>query len=90
MAERRVSVRELRNDTPAVVRLIESGVDVTLTNNGVPIAVIHPIDAALRTAGAIFLAKIAELRGEPFDSGLSEDLASSKAESVAAQAERWG
>jgi len=36
-------IRELRNNTTAVVRAVEEGHDVTLTNRGRPIARIVPI-----------------------------------------------
>lgn len=38
-----VAVRDLRNDTASVVRLIEQGEEVTLTNRGRPIARIVPL-----------------------------------------------
>jgi len=37
-------IRELRNNTSAVVRAVEEGQEVTLTNRGRPIARIMPIE----------------------------------------------
>jgi len=39
-----VPIRELRNNTTAVIRAVEAGQDVTLTNRGRPIARISPIE----------------------------------------------
>jgi len=37
-------IRELRNNTSAVIRAVEEGQEVTLTNRGRPIARIMPIE----------------------------------------------
>jgi len=43
-----VAARELRNHTSDVIKRVQSGEDVTLTNRGEPIARIIPIDRARR------------------------------------------
>lgn len=41
---RTVAARELRNQTAAVIRLVEAGEDVVLTSRGRPVATISPIE----------------------------------------------
>jgi len=43
-----VAIRDLRNRTADVVRVVEGGETVTLTNRGRPVARIVPIDPAPR------------------------------------------
>lgn len=63
---RELSVRELRNHTPEVVRAIESGETLTLTVNGRPVADIVPHRTrSQRVPIAVFLAELAELPDGP-------------------------
>ncbi|MDQ2847342.1 MAG: type II toxin-antitoxin system prevent-host-death family antitoxin [Actinomycetota bacterium] len=41
---RSVAVRELRNHTAEVLRRVRAGDDVTITQNGVPVATLVPVD----------------------------------------------
>jgi prevent-host-death family protein len=85
-----VPIRQLRNETARVIELVESGTDVVLTSNGVPIAEIRPISAARSNRGARFLERVAAVRGVPYDSGLTAQLADDKAAAIAAQGvDRW-
>lgn len=86
-----VSIRQLRNETPRVIELIESGVEVTLTNNGTPIAEIRPVGAGRMNPGQRFVDRIAVIRGEAYDSGLADVLAAEKSAALGAQkSDRWG
>ncbi len=66
----RVPIRDLRNDTRAVIDAVERGVDVVLTRRGHPIARIVPIepdDDDLATW-------IDEITADPHDSGLLDEI----------------
>lgn len=65
-----VAVRDLRNRTAEVVRSIEEGEEITLTNRGRPIARIVPIRGERRR----YLTR-SEVAGLPLaDPGLRDDL----------------
>lgn len=70
---REVSVRQLRNETAAVVSMVESGEEVTLTVNRRPVADIVP-----HTVGRDPWVPSTELRRiiteSPADPGLMDDL----------------
>jgi prevent-host-death family protein len=40
---KKISQRELRNDSAAVLREVQSGNTITITRNGVPVAELRPI-----------------------------------------------
>jgi len=66
----RVPIRDLRNDTKAVIDAVERGGDVILTRRGHPIARIVPMepdDDDLATW-------LAEITADPTDSGLFEEM----------------
>ncbi|TAL41463.1 MAG: type II toxin-antitoxin system Phd/YefM family antitoxin [Salinibacterium sp.] len=69
-----IPVRELRNHTNDVIRLVRDGDDVTITSNGVPVATLVPIRAGKRASmpKAEFLQLIARHQADP---GLTDDLA---------------
>lgn len=61
---RHITQRELRNDTPAVMRAVEAGETFVLTRNGTPIADLVPHArpaGARRVTGADLIAARAEL-----------------------------
>lgn len=63
---KKVSVRELRNRTPDVVRAIEAGEVLTLTVSGRPVADIVPHRSrSERVPAAILAADLARLEGGP-------------------------
>jgi prevent-host-death family protein len=63
---RRVSVRDLRNRTPDVVRAVEAGETVTLTVSGRPVADIVPHrNRSERVPAAVLLADLARLQTGP-------------------------
>jgi prevent-host-death family protein len=67
-----VPVRELRNDTAAVVRRVQNGEDVTITSNGHPVAELIPPRA--RREGWIGPVDLVFALGSAADSGLRDDL----------------
>lgn len=68
-----VPVRELRNNTADVIRLVQSGDDVTITSNGVPVATLSPIKVGRQSAMPRH-EFVRVLRGMQADSGLRQDL----------------
>ncbi|MDO5092908.1 MAG: type II toxin-antitoxin system prevent-host-death family antitoxin [Propionibacteriaceae bacterium] len=44
MSTARISQRELRNDSAAVLRRVEAGEELTVTRRGVPVARLLPVD----------------------------------------------
>jgi prevent-host-death family protein len=61
---RRITQRELRNDTPAIMRAVEAGESFVLTRNGTPIADLVPhvrTPEPRRATGADLIAARAEL-----------------------------
>ena len=68
-----VPVRELRNHTADVVRRVQSGEDITITANGLPVAELVPPRSARRQwIGPVDLIAVLQ---SPADSGLRDDLA---------------
>ena len=71
MAE--VASRELRNNTRALLRRVEAGETVTITVNGLPVAVLAPLERRPRwLASEEFLERIGRYRADP---GLTSELA---------------
>jgi prevent-host-death family protein len=69
-----VSVRDLRNNTAAVVAAVRGGVGVTLTVNRTPVADIVPhVESRNPWVPSSVLREI--IRDAPSDDGLLEDLA---------------
>lgn len=68
----RVSVRELRNRTAAVVAAVQAGESVTLTSNGEPLADIVPHHRRARWLPGDWLAE--QLCERQADAGLAADL----------------
>ncbi len=66
----RVPIRDLRNDTRAVIDAIERGVEVVLTRRGHPIARIVPIEPDDDDLAAW----IDEITADPHDSGLLDEI----------------
>ena len=66
----RVPIRDLRNDTRAVIDAVERGVDVILTRRGHPIARIVPIEPDDDDLAAW----IDEITADPHDSGLLDEM----------------
>jgi prevent-host-death family protein len=66
----RVPIRDLRNDTRAVIDAVERGVDVVLTRRGHPIARIVPIEPDDDDLAAW----IDEITADPHDSGLLDEI----------------
>jgi len=54
-----ISQRELRNDSAAVLREVQSGRRLTVTRNGVPVAELRPVAAGLFVPRAVIAAAIA-------------------------------
>jgi prevent-host-death family protein len=68
-----VASRDLRNDTAAVLRRVQAGERVTITQNGRPVAELVP----LRRAGRSWIGRaelVARLRVAQADPGLRADL----------------
>jgi prevent-host-death family protein len=84
-ASRTVSVRELRNSTADVIRQLEDGVEVTLTNRGTPVARLVPIHPS--TPGRSLLEALDQLG--TVDTGWIEDLTEMRAEDAAQDFEQW-
>jgi prevent-host-death family protein len=68
----RVSVRDLRNRTAAVVAAVQAGESVTLTSNGEPLADIVPHHRRARWLPGDWLAE--QLGERQADAGLAADL----------------
>ncbi|MCS5734746.1 type II toxin-antitoxin system Phd/YefM family antitoxin [Herbiconiux daphne] len=66
-----VPVRELRNHTADVVRRVQSGEDITITANGVPVAQLTPVRGGRSPLGRIDLIALLD---EPADAALRDDL----------------
>ena len=66
-----VSIRELRNNTAAVVAAVQAGEAVTLTAHGQPIADIVPRRRRTWLPGGWLAAQLVERQADP---GLREDL----------------
>jgi len=82
---REVSVRDLRNNTSAVLDEIETGHEVFITRNGVRVAVLRPLDRDWDSAVDEIVAEL----GEPYDSGLSAILEADDAASLEAENASW-
>ena len=54
-----ISQRELRNDSAAVLREVQSGRRLTVTRNGVPVAELRPVAAGRFVPRAVIAAAIA-------------------------------
>jgi prevent-host-death family protein len=68
-----VPMRELRNHTSDILRRVQAGDDVTITQNGVPVAILVPVRTSLQQPiGRVALAKLI-LRQSP-DFQLAADL----------------
>jgi len=80
-----VSVRELRNSTATVVRQLEDGVEVTLTNRGTPVARLVPLQPL--TSGRQLLDAIDRLG--PVDTGWATDIKKARTDEVPQDMERW-
>lgn len=70
----RVAIRELRNDTRAVIDAVERGEDVVLTRRGRPVARILPVE----TDEADLEAWLDEVTADPVDSGLMAEVAAGR------------
>ena len=66
----RVSIRDLRNDTRAVIEAVERGVGAVLTRRGHPIARIVPIEPDDEDLAAW----IDEISADSHDSGLLDEI----------------
>jgi prevent-host-death family protein len=69
-----VASRDLRNDTAGVLRRVQSGEHLTITQNGRPVAELVP----LRRTGRSWIARhdlVARLRTAQADPSLRDDLA---------------
>lgn len=53
-----ISQRELRNDSAAVLREVQSGRHLTVTRNGVPVAELRPVAAGRFVPRAVLAAAI--------------------------------
>ncbi len=68
-----VASRELRNNTRSVLARVEAGEDVTITVDGRPVAVLHPLGRRPRWVGRDeFFRRILAHQADP---GLRQDLA---------------
>lgn len=56
--ERIISQRELRNDSAAVLREVQSGRALVITRNGVPVAELRPVAAGRFVPRAVIAAAI--------------------------------
>lgn len=56
--ERLISQRELRNDSAAVLREVQSGRSLIVTRNGVPVAELRPVAAGRFVPRAVIAAAI--------------------------------
>ncbi|MBX3194785.1 MAG: type II toxin-antitoxin system prevent-host-death family antitoxin [Schumannella sp.] len=79
-----VAIRELRNNTSAVIAAVEGGEEVVLTNRGRPIARIEPI-ARERTGKRPFLTRdeLSTMRGGRIDTGWLEERSALRAAELA-------
>jgi len=79
-----VAIRELRNNTSAVIAAIEGGEEVVLTNRGRPIARIEPI-ASERPGKKPFLTRdeLRGMRGGLLDTGWIEERSAQRAAELA-------
>ena len=57
--DRRITQRELRNDSAAVLREVEAGHTLVVTRNGTPVAELRPVPAARRFVPRATLAEAA-------------------------------
>jgi len=67
-----VAARELRNNTAEVIRRVQAGEEVTLTNRGEPVAKIIPIDSHRKKP---YMTKEEFLEMPLFDAGFAKELA---------------
>lgn len=58
---REISQRELRNDSGAILRAVESGADFVVTRNGTPLAELRPLRRRRFVAKAELLAAARQL-----------------------------
>lgn len=70
----RVAIRDLRNDTRSVIDAVERGEDVVLTRRGRPVARIVPIE----TNPSDLETWLAELTTDPVDTGLLDEIRTSR------------
>ena len=82
MATREYGVRDLRNNTAAVLAAVEHGDQVFLTNRGRRVAELRPVTA---DGGIDHLLELAD-QISPGDTGAFDDLQQSKLDDIAAQA----
>lgn len=68
-----VPVRELRNNTADVIRRVQSAGNVTITSNGVPVAILSAVRAGHRSAMPRH-EFVQVLHGKQADAGLRRDL----------------
>jgi len=68
-----IPVRELRNDTAAVIRRVEAGEDVTITVHGHPVARLIPVDSRRRRA-IPWLEFVTRMHKNQADPGLRDEL----------------
>ena len=68
-----VPVRDLRNNTAAVIERARTGENVTITVNGVPVATLNPIAVGKRSS--LTKQELLEILKHPADAGLRDDLA---------------
>jgi antitoxin (DNA-binding transcriptional repressor) of toxin-antitoxin stability system len=59
MATRKISQRELRNDSANIIRELQKGTTFVLTNNGVPVGEIRPLHGPQRIVSRDVLAAAA-------------------------------
>ena len=82
---RTVSVRELRNSTADVIRQLEDGAEVTLTNRGTPVALIVPLHPS--TPGRLLLDAVDRLG--TIDTGWAKDIEEARTSDISGDVERW-
>lgn len=82
---RTVSVRELRNSTADVIRRVQDGGEVTLTNRGTPVARLVPIHSP--TPGRQLLQAVDRLG--TVDTGWAQDIKDVRDDDVPRDVEPW-
>ena len=70
MANRRIGIREMKNEASAVIRLVRAGSIVTITDRGEPVAVLLPLqskgaDGAARLRALAEAGRISWSGGKP-------------------------
>lgn len=68
-----VASRELRNNTRSLLERVEAGEEVTITVDGRPVAVLHPVGRRPQWLGRVEF--IRSITAHQADSGLTRELA---------------